>query len=115
MDVTGKVYVHDQLKTLIPVATVDYANGVSVGNPVMAYLQHHGVAQDQAVPFDNTYTLTTNEPYLQISGDYNTIHINPYFSDFASLLGTITHDMWSSAARKYGTVVAKGKPEHVIM
>ena len=128
VNVTGKVYVRDQLKTLIPVATVDYTNGVSVGNPVTAYLQRHGVAQDQPVLFENAYTLTnanvpatftspaTNEPYSQTSGDYNPIHINPYFSDFASLPGTITHGMWSSAAtRKYvETVVAQGRPERVI-
>ena len=77
VNVTGKVYVHDQLKTLIPVATVDYTNGVSISNPVTAYLQRHGVAQDQPVLFDNAYTLTnanlpatftapaTNEPYSQ--------------------------------------------------
>ncbi len=35
-------------------------------------------------------------------GDFNPIHISPYFSDYASLPGTITHGMWSSAAtRKY--------------
>jgi fatty acid synthase subunit alpha len=119
VNVTGKVYVRDQLKTPIPVATIDYTNGVSVGNPVTAYLQRHRVAQDQPVPFDNACTLTkanaptTNEPYSQISGDYNPIYINSYFSDFAFLLGTITHAMWSSAATcKYvETVVAQGKPD----
>lgn len=35
----------------------------------------------------------TNEPYSNISGDFNPIHINPYFSEFASLLGTIMQ--WS--------------------
>src|SRR5712691_6923653 len=53
VNVTGKVYVRDQLKTLIPVATVDYTNSVSVGNPVTAHPQRHGVAQDQPVLFDN--------------------------------------------------------------
>ena len=46
-------------------------NEVGVGNPVTAYLQCHGVAQDQPVTFDNAYTLTnanaqcpaTNKPY----------------------------------------------------
>jgi fatty acid synthase subunit alpha, fungi type/fatty acid synthase subunit beta, fungi type len=128
VNIAGKVYVRDQLKTLIPVATVDYTNGVSVGNPVTAHLQRHGVEQDQPVLFENAYTLTdanlpatftapaTNEPYLQTSGDYNPIHINPYFSDYTSLPGTITYRMWSSAAtRKYvETVVVQGKPERVI-
>ena len=57
----------------------------------------------------------TNEPYSKVSGDFNPIHINPYFSDFASLPGTITHGLWSSAAtRRYlENVVAKGYPERV--
>jgi acyl dehydratase len=38
---------------------------------------------------------TTNEPYSKVSGDFNSIYINPYFSDYASLPGTITHGMWS--------------------
>ena len=123
VDVTGKIYVCDRLKTLIPVATVD-----TLMASRLAIQQHHGVAQDQPVPFDNAYTLTnanapatfnapvTNEPYSQISGDYNPIHINPYFSDLASLPGTIAHGMWSSAAtRKYvETVVAQGRPERLI-
>ena len=53
VNVTGKVYACDQLKTLIPVTTVDYTNGVSVGNPVTAHPQCHGVAQDQPVLFNN--------------------------------------------------------------
>lgn len=66
--------------------------------PVTAYLHRHGKVQGAAVPFDNAYTLTsdsvpstfttapTNEPYSKVSGDYNPIHINPYFSDYAALL-----------------------------
>ena len=96
---------------------------------VAAYLQRHGVMQDQPVLSENVYTLnnanvpatftapTTNEPYLQTSGDYNPIHINPYFSDFTSLPGTITHGMWSSAAtRKFiKTVVVQRRPRCVIL
>src|SRR5438445_437385 len=53
----------------------------------------------------------TNEPYSKISGDFNPIHVNPYFSDFASLPATITHGMWSSAVTHWfiETVVAKGQ------
>ena len=43
----------------------------------------------------------TNEAYSQVS-DFNPIHVNPYFSDYASLPATITHGLWSSAAtRRY--------------
>ena len=95
----------------------------------MAYLQRHGTPLGLTTLFANEgYTLTnpeistsfsapvTNEPYSKISGDFNPIHINPYFSDFASLPATITHGLWSSAAtRRYvETVVAKEHPDRVI-
>jgi fatty acid synthase subunit alpha len=128
VSVTGDVFVRDQLKQLIKVATVDHKGGRSLGNVVLAYLQRHGQVQGQRVLFDTPgYSLTspsapttfassaTNQPYSNVSGDINPIHVNPYFSDFASLPGTITHGMWSSAAtREYvETVVAQGHPERV--
>jgi fatty acid synthase subunit beta len=58
---------------------------------------------------------STNAPYSKVSGDYNPIHTNPYFATFASLPGTITHGMFTSATtRQYvETVVAKGIPDRV--
>lgn len=129
LKVKGRAFVRNQLKELIQVATVRYTAGRSFGNPVTAYLQRHGTALDQPVLFENGgYTLTssaapstfrapsTNEPYSKISRDFNPIHVNPYFSDFASLPATITHGMWSSAAtRKFvETVAAKGNPDRVL-
>lgn len=127
--VKGHAFIRNQLKELIQVATVDYTADRSFGNPVTAYLQRHGSALDQPVLFENGgYTLTssaspsvfrapsTNEPYSKISRDFNPIHVNPYFSDLASLPATITHGMWSSAAtRKFvETVAAKGNPDRVL-
>ena len=89
---------------------MDFQQDDSQGNPVLAYLQRHGTAQDLTTPLVNGYSLNTpdvsttfnapltNEPYSKISRDFNPIHVNPYFSDFASLRVTITHRMWSSAA-----------------
>jgi fatty acid synthase subunit alpha len=129
ISVKGHAYVRNQLKELIQVATIDYSADRTFGNPVSAYIQRHGQAEGRAVPFENGgYTLTsssspstfrapsTNEPYSKISRDFNPIHVNPYFSDFASLPATITHGMWSSAAtRKYvETVAAKNHPERVL-
>jgi fatty acid synthase subunit alpha, fungi type len=58
----------------------------------------------------------TNEHYSKISGDFNPIHVNPYFSDFASLPATITHGMWSSAATHcyVESIVAQGHPDRMI-
>lgn len=127
--VSGSIFVRDQLKRFVKVGTIDFQQYDCKGNPVVAYIQRHGVAQGRLTALANDgYSLTTsedttifnspltNEPYSKISGDYNPIHINPYFSDYASLPGTITHGLWSSAAtRKYvENIVAQGDPRRVL-
>ena len=128
VSVSGDVFVRDQIKRLVKVGSVDFLQDDSRGNPVVSYLQRHGKPQGLVSPLSNEgYTMTaqtssvftapaTNEPYSKVSGDFNPIHVNPYFADYASLPGTITHGMWSSAAtRRYvETVVAQGKPERVV-
>ncbi|KAF9485144.1 fatty acid synthetase alpha subunit [Pholiota conissans] len=129
VSVSGDIFVRNQLKVLVKVGSVDFQQDDSQGNPVLAYLQRHGTPLGLTTPLANEgYTLTTadistafnapltNEPYSKISGDFNPIHINPYFSCLASLPATITHGLWSSAAtRRYvETVVAQGHPERVI-
>ena len=95
------------------------------GNPVVIYLQRHSIPEGRLMTLTNEgytmsksipttfFTLLMNfEPYSIISSDFNLIHVNPYFSDYASLPGTITHGTWSSAAtRKY---VENVMPAHVI-
>ncbi|WWD18974.1 hypothetical protein CI109_103431 [Kwoniella shandongensis] len=126
--VTGAAFIRSSTKQLVQVATVDYEAHNLHGNPVVEYLKRHGNPIGLPVPLEGGYSLiedptsavfttpSTNEPYSKISGDFNPIHINPYFSDLASLPGTITHGMWSSAAaRKYlETVVADNHPERVM-
>jgi fatty acid synthase subunit alpha len=129
VSVSGEVFVRDQLKNLIKVGSIDFQRDDSHGNPVVAYLQRFGSPEGLVAPlFNDGYSLTksddstsfnaplTNEPYSCISGDFNPIHVNPYFSDYASLPATITHGLWSSAAtRKYvENVVAKGHPNRVL-
>ncbi|TFK33214.1 fatty acid synthase [Crucibulum laeve] len=129
VSVSGDVFVRNQLKALVKVGSVDFQQDDSQGNPVLAYLQRHGSAQGLTTPLPNDgYTLTSpdvstvfnaplsNEPYSKISGDFNPIHINPYFSCYASLPATITHGLWSSAAtRRYvENVVAQGHPDRVL-
>lgn len=125
--VAGDVFVRGHLGRLVKVAYVDFERDESQGNPVSAYLQRHGSAKSAPIPLASEYHLTssanpslyhapaTNEPYSVVSGDFNPIHTNPYFSSFASLPGTITHGMFSSAAtRRYvETVVAMGVPDRV--
>lgn len=129
VSVSGEIFVRDQIKRLVKVGSVDYLNDDSKGNPIVAYLQRLGQPEGLMTPLaDDGYTMATpagltvfttpatNEPYSKVSGDFNPIHINPYFADFAALPGTITHGMWSSAAtRRYvETVVAQGRPNRVV-
>jgi fatty acid synthase subunit beta len=129
VSVSGSIFVRDQLKNLVKVGSVYFQQDDSQGNPVLAYLQHHGTPQGLLTPlanegytFANTARMTvfnsplTNEPCSKISGDFNPIHLNPYFSDLASLPATITHGLWSSAAtRRYvESIVAQGHPDRVL-
>ena len=128
VNVSGGVFIRDQMKKLVKVGSVDFLQDDSRGNPVVSYLQRHGSPQGLVAPLPNDgYTMAfpssnvfsapaTNEPYAKISGDFNPIHVNPYFSDYVSLPGTISHGMWSSAAtRRYvETVVAQGNPDRVV-
>ncbi|KAI0685962.1 fatty acid synthase [Cytidiella melzeri] len=129
VSVSGDVFVRDQIKRLVKVGAIDFLHDDSRGNPVIEYLRRHGTPQGLMSPLPNDgYTMSTspgltvftspatNEPYSKISGDFNPIHVNPYFSDLASLPGTITHGMWSSAAtrRFIETVVAQGRPDRVV-
>ena len=126
VSVFGDVFVCDQLKHLVKVASVHFRQDDCKGNPVVSYVQRHGTPQGLPTPLANGgYTLAisdatfnaplTNEPYSKVSGDFNPIHVNPYFSDFATLPDTITRGLWSSAAtrRFVETAVARGHPDRV--
>ena len=109
VETIGQVEVELPTKEIIPVATVDYSAGVSHGNPVVDYLQRFGTSIEQPVNFENAIPLSgktplalkapaSNETYGRVSGDYNPIHVSRIFAAYASLPGTITHGMYSSAA-----------------
>ncbi|KAK6099024.1 fatty acid synthase alpha subunit Lsd1 [Batrachochytrium dendrobatidis] len=100
------------------------------GNVVMEYLNRNGSPIEKEVYFPSGgYSLlpdsklfsavarvpANNVGYAESSGDLNPIHVNPYFADLASLPGTITHGMWTSAStRKFVEVyAANNQPERV--
>jgi acyl dehydratase len=118
VEVTGGAYViTPELKLAIKVATIEYTSegeGVTKGDPVVEYLKRHGTALEQPIMLEGGgYSLTkagqctfttpaSNLDYSLTSGDTNPIHTNPYFASLASLPGTITHGMHSSArTRKF--------------
>lgn len=99
---------------LVQVASIAYDSATpSKGNPVLEYLKRSGKPVAQHILFptggytlkdhDNALEIRTppsNQPYSRCSADWNPIHCNPYFASLASLPGTITHGMWSSAATR---------------
>ncbi|KAN0066591.1 fatty acid synthase alpha subunit Lsd1 [Thecaphora frezii] len=128
VDVEGRVYREQASEggELVEVATIEYtADAASVGNPVLDYVRRFGrPASDDIVALDAAYELghaksvrtfyapASNEAYSKASGDFNPIHINPYFASLAGLPGTITHGMYTSAAtrRFVETIAADGYP-----
>ncbi|KAE9382421.1 hypothetical protein BT96DRAFT_952195, partial [Gymnopus androsaceus JB14] len=58
--VTGDIFIQDQLKNFHKVGSVDFQADDAHGNPVVSYLQRHGVVQGLTVPLANKgYTLTS--------------------------------------------------------
>ncbi|UZJ56206.1 hypothetical protein CBS101457_005526 [Exobasidium rhododendri] len=129
VDVEGTAYVRDFKDDLLPVGEIQYsADSISHGNPVAEYIKRIGGSSTGPVALENGYSLvtgatpatfkapSTNEPYSKVSGDFNPIHINPYFSQFASLPSTITHGLFSSAAtrRFVEDIAAEGHPERCL-
>ncbi|KAJ1924023.1 fatty acid synthase alpha subunit Lsd1 [Tieghemiomyces parasiticus] len=127
---TGPVTVFTSAKVPVQVAEVDYTASGTVGNPVLAYLQRAGHPIEQPTNFPSggysvmpvgeefssvVHAPASNTAYAHVSGDYNPIHVNPYFSDLAGLPGTITHGMWTSAStRKFvETFAADNHPARV--
>ncbi|KAG0363748.1 3-oxoacyl-[acyl-carrier-protein] synthase [Podila minutissima] len=122
VETSGTVSMQISTKEHVEIATVQYTNEeLSHGNPVLAYLKRNGSPIEQAVHFENGgYSVMpegsfssevispfSNEPYAKVSGDFNPIHVNPYFADLAELPGTITHGMWTSAStRKFVEIFA---------
>ncbi|KAI7904710.1 fatty acid synthase [Cokeromyces recurvatus] len=119
---TGTVTMQVSTKEFVEIARVEYESGESHGNPVIEYLKRNAQEIEQAHFFENggysvmpsqsTYSSVvhapaSNEPYANVSGDFNPIHVNPYFADLARLPGTITHGMWTSAStRKFVEIFA---------
>ncbi|CAD6940055.1 unnamed protein product, partial [Tilletia controversa] len=129
VNVQGGIYHRDTKGTRTQRATIEYeADSVSFGNPVVEYVKRLGGSSQGPTPLENGCSINppstsssfvapaSNEAYSLTSGDFNHIHINPYFPDFAALPGTITHGMFLSAAtRKYmEEIAAEGHPERCL-
>ena len=86
-------------------ANTRVSRGTSQGYWVLAF---------QPLPLP-TSTLTHDPSGVPHTPAVLYIHVIPYFSDYASLPGTITHGMWSSAVmRKFVENVVEGNPACII-
>lgn len=112
VNVIGGAYIiTPEDKIAVKVATIEYSSqgeGNTQSDPVLAFLQRAGSPLAQPILFETGYSLTqdgqctfvtptSNADYSATSGDTNPIHTNPYFAALASLPGTITHGMHTSA------------------
>ncbi|KAG8905251.1 3-oxoacyl-[acyl-carrier-protein] synthase [Tulasnella sp. 403] len=83
--VEGKIFVRNHLKQLVRVGTVEYANGFSHGNPVLAYLQRHGTPETLSIRFENGgYSLTSPNKGCAFAG-----HSLGEYSALASIADTM--------------------------
>lgn len=109
VETTGQVMMELPTKEVVQIAHIEYLAGTSFGNPVTDYLERNGKAVEQPVYFERSIPLnaginlttrapTSNEPYANVSGDYNPIHVSRVFAEYTRLPGTITHGMFSSAS-----------------
>lgn len=106
--VTGPIAIQSRDGSLERIGGVRFDQNVAPRNPVMDFLERHGMSEKQVVPLQQPgwrqgETLTLQIPkagdaYSRISLDRNPIHTCPYFASFAGLSRPITHGMFTSAA-----------------
>jgi len=96
--VSGDVFVRGKTKRFVKVGYVDFEEEDCHGNPAVTYVHRRCRLPSQRWAHHDRLCchhihdpLLSNQCYSNISKDFNPIHVNPYFSDFASLPGTITH------------------------
>ncbi|KAI9880706.1 MAG: beta subunit of fatty acid synthetase [Pleopsidium flavum] len=105
----GLVLYESSTNGISEAATVEYEAGCSRGNPVIDYLERHGLPMEKPHMFDNVVPLSgiiptsiqapaSNEVYAGVSGDHNPIHVSRVIANYVDLRGNITHGMYTSAA-----------------
>ncbi|PYH94006.1 beta subunit of fatty acid synthase [Aspergillus ellipticus CBS 707.79] len=89
------------------VGTIDFACDNCVGNPVLAFLERKASPSSRQTTLKNPGWLglsslevqmpASNQPYAEVSKDFNPIHVSPIFATLADLPGTLCHGMCTSA------------------
>ncbi|RAK71383.1 beta subunit of fatty acid synthase [Aspergillus fijiensis CBS 313.89] len=89
------------------VGTVNYSCDDCVGNPVLEFLDRKGSLASPEVELKNSGWSSlssievqmppSNQPYANVSKDFNPIHVSSIFASVADFPGTLSHGMCTSA------------------
>ncbi|PYH43660.1 beta subunit of fatty acid synthase [Aspergillus saccharolyticus JOP 1030-1] len=89
------------------VGTVNYSCDSCIGNPVLEFLDRRGSLASSEVELKHpgwaglssleVQMPPSNQPYANMSKDFNPIHVSAIFASLADLPGTLTHGMCTSA------------------
>ncbi|KAL4945594.1 acyl transferase domain-containing protein [Aspergillus oleicola] len=106
VQVTGNVISHAKGAGEKQVGNVDF-HEICTKNPVIDFLERRGELADCRTDLEcpgwagkSTMEIQMprdNQPYAQLSGDFNPIHTSPIFASLAGLPGTLCHGMCTSA------------------
>ncbi|KAJ2746870.1 fatty acid synthase alpha subunit Lsd1 [Coemansia sp. BCRC 34301] len=129
---TGSVHLKHALYEYTHIADVNYADGASCGNPVVAFLEQRAkaISPPAAVMFEDSasnshvYSLASGlvawapqsaEQSALAMGSRNPRTTNGYVADVAQLKSTVVADQWASATvrRFIETHVANGSPHRL--
>lgn len=108
LQTTGLVFSRTRNGRSQEIGSVCFKTCECLGNPVKDFLNRKGIQtvlkHDLTSPgwsgeHSNILKIpSSNDRYGRISKDYNPIHVSPIFASYASLPGTITHGVYTSAA-----------------
>lgn len=106
LHVTGTVTIEASGGQRQQVGVVDF-KGKCTGNPVVDFLKRRGKLAQAHCELENPGWAgkssveirmpRSNQPYAQLSRDFNPIHTSPIFASLAGLPGTLCHGMCTSA------------------
>ncbi|KAJ2865579.1 fatty acid synthase alpha subunit Lsd1, partial [Coemansia erecta] len=103
----GSVHLVQGLHERPHIADIDYEEGASVGNPVVAFLDSHKQVLTASSEFACTKTLardimtvpyTAAQTFASMAGDHNPHNTSEYFADLAGLPGPVMQGLWTCSS-----------------
>ncbi|KAL3469429.1 acyl transferase domain-containing protein [Aspergillus californicus] len=107
LHVTGKAFTQVVSSQSHGIATIDFSWEACTYNPVLDFLERRGKSMESQTELDSpgwsgrstveVQMPLSNEPYAQLSKDFNPIHTSQIFANLAGVRGTLCHGMYTSA------------------